>query len=73
MRSTLKSVAHSPFNDKSRDNLIYQYFHGPPSHNGLDDLSITLIDKVNNERDLWDKEGQWAYIIKCVKPNGPSL
>ena len=41
-----------------------------PGHNGLYDISVQLIDKVNSERDLLDKEGQWAYRLKCLKPHG---
>ena len=26
-----------------------------------------LIDKVNNERDLLDKEQQWAYRLGCIR------
>ena len=44
-------------------------FHGP-GHNGIQGLSVQLIDKVTHERDLLDKEGQWAYRLKCIKPHG---
>ena len=29
-----------------------------------------LIDKVNKERDLLDKERQWAYRLGCIRPHG---
>ena len=63
--------AHSRLlvNEKLRDDLIYQHFNSP-GHNGLDDVSAQLIDKVANEKDLLDKEGQWAYRLKCLKPHG---
>ena len=54
-------------NDKSRDDLIYQHFHGP-AHSGIKDLHIQLIDR--DEKDLLDREGQWAYRLKSVKPHG---
>ena len=30
---------------------------------------IFTIDKVNNERDLLDKERQWAYRLGCIRPH----
>ena len=56
-------------NEKLRDDLIYQHFNGP-GHNGLDDISVQLIDQVACGKDLVDKEGQWAYRLKCLKPLG---
>ena len=53
----------------ARDDLIYQHFNGE-THNGIEDLDIQLIDQVNDERDLLDREGQRAYRLKCVKPHG---
>ena len=29
-----------------------------------------LIDRVNGEDQLRDKEGQWAYMLKTVRPQG---
>ena len=55
-------------NDKSKDDLIYQHFHGPAR--GVNDLHIQLIDRVNDEKDLLDRDGQWAYRLKSVKPHG---
>ena len=46
-----------PVNERSRDDLMYQHFHSP-GHDALEDLSVQIIDKVNNERDLLDKDGQ---------------
>ena len=68
-KSRIRAHARLTSGDKSRDDLIYQHFHGP-AHNGIQDLDIQLIDQVNNERDLLDREGQWAYRLKSVKPHG---
>ena len=68
-KSRIRAHARLSLEDKSRDDLIYQHFHGP-AHNGIKDLDIQLIDQVNSERDLLDKEGQWAYRLKNVKPHG---
>ena len=68
-KSRIRAHARLTSGDKSRDDLIYQHFHGP-THNGIQDLDIQLIDQVNNERDLLDREGQWAYRLKSVKPHG---
>ena len=56
-------------NDKLMDDLLYRHFHSA-CHNGLQDLTVQLIDRVNNERDLLDKEGQWAYRLRCIRPRG---
>ena len=31
---------------------------------------IDLIDRVSDESALLDKEGQWAYRLRCIKPQG---
>ena len=36
------------------DDCIYQHFNGP-GHNGLDDISVQLIDKGNSERIYWTR------------------
>ena len=36
----------------------------------LQDLTVRLTDKVNNERDLLDKERQQAYRLECKRPHG---
>ena len=68
-KSRIRAHARLSLDDKSRDDLIYQHFNGQ-THNGIKDLDIQLIDQVNDERDLLDREGQWAYRLKCVKPHG---
>jgi len=37
---------------------------------GLEDVNIKLIDRVSDESALLDKEGQWAYRLRCIKPQG---
>ena len=68
-KSRIRAHSRLSLDDKSRDDLIYQHFCGP-AHNGIEDVSIQLIDQVNNDNDLLDREGQWAYRLKSVKPHG---
>ena len=49
---------------KDCDDLIYKHFY---SH-GHD--IIQLIDKINAKDDLLAKEGQWAYRLRSLKPDG---
>ena len=37
---------------------------------GLSDVKIQLIDQVNDEEQLRENEGQWAYRLKTLVPNG---
>ena len=68
-KSRIRAHARLSLDDKSRDDLIYQHLNGQ-AHKGIEDLDIQLIDQTNDERDLLDREGQWAYRLKCVKPHG---
>ena len=49
--------------------LLYRHFCGE-GHNGLSDVKIQLIDRVNGEQQLREKEGQWAYKLNTLDPNG---
>ena len=66
-KSRIRAHTRLSANEKLRDDLIYQHFNGP-GHNGLDDISVQLIDQVACGKDLVDKEGEWAYRLKCLKP-----
>ena len=33
-------------------------------------MSIQLIDRVNGEEQLREKEGQWAYKLNTLDPHG---
>ena len=55
--------------NKESDDLVYRHFYGP-GHHGLQDVSIQLIDNVNAREDLLAKEGQWAYRLRSLKPDG---
>ena len=33
-------------------------------------VKIQLIDRVNGEQQLREKEGQWAYRLNTLDPNG---
>lgn len=55
-------------NRESQD-IIYNYFHGP-RHHCLQDVSIQLIDKVNGREKLVERESQWAYRLRSLRPEG---
>ena len=55
--------------NKESDDLIYKHFYSHGYH-GIQDVSIQRIDKVNAKDDLLAKEGQWAYRLRSLKPNG---
>ena len=63
--------AHSRMSalNKESDDLIYKHFYSH-KHHGLQDISIQLIDEVNAKDDLLAKEGQWAYWLRSLKPDG---
>ena len=68
-KSHIRAHARLSVNDRSRNDLAYLNFHDP-AQNGIEDLVIQLIDQVNNERDVLDREGQWAHRLQSVKPQG---
>ena len=47
---------------RDQDDLLYRHFWSE-GHGGLKDLKIQLIDRVNKEEELRDREGQWAYRL----------
>ena len=55
--------------DRESDDLIFQHFF-KPGHNGLDNISIQIIAKVDDEDILEQKEDQWAYRFKTIRPEG---
>ncbi|KAL9977587.1 hypothetical protein ACROYT_G015007 [Oculina patagonica] len=46
--------------EREKDEILYRHFWST-GHRGLEDMKIQLIDRVNGEGVLRDKEGQWAY------------
>ena len=61
------------FEGRNKDDLLYRHFSGP-GHHGLEDASIQLIDSVSGEESaLRDKEGQWAYRLNCIQPQGLNI
>ena len=54
---------------REEDDFIYKHFNSD-GHQGLDDLSVQLIDRVNRPEELLNKEGEWAYKLKTIWPNG---
>ena len=55
--------------NKNKDDTIYKHFHSD-EHRGLRDIEVHLIDKVNAKDNLLAKEGQWAYRLRSVRPEG---
>jgi len=55
--------------NKESEDLVYKHFydHG---HQGLQDVSMQLIDKVNEYDNLLAKEGKWVYQLRYLKPDG---
>ena len=49
--------------------LIYKQFCSN-GHHGIRDVEVMLIDRVNDERELRDEEGQWAYRLGTLAPDG---
>ena len=58
--------------NKESGDLIYKHFYSHGNH-GLQDVSIQLIDKVNAKDDLLAKEGQRAYRLRSLKPDGLNM
>ena len=55
--------------NKDKDDAIYKHFHSD-EHHGVRDIEVHLIYKVNAKDNLLAKEGQWAYRIRSVRPEG---
>ena len=55
--------------DKESDDLVYRHIYSH-RHHGFPDVSIQLIDKINDKDDLLAKEGQWVYRLRSLKPDG---
>ena len=51
--------------ERERDDLLYKHLWQREIH-----MKVQLIDRVNGEDQLRDKEGQWAYMLKTVRPQG---
>ena len=54
---------------KEKDDVINRHF-SLEGHRGLQDVGVLLIDKVSSKTELLQKEGQWAYRLKSLKPLG---
>ena len=68
-KSRLRAHLRMSDADKETDNIIYKHFHSP-GHHGLSDLNVQIIDKVNDKDALTTKEGQWAYTLRSLRPEG---
>ena len=68
-KSRLRAHSRKSHIDKESDDFVYEHFHGP-GHHGLRDVSVQIIDKVHNHGKLFLKEGEWAYRLQTLKPEG---
>ena len=68
-KSRLRAHSRKCNTDKESDDFVYKHFHGP-GHHGLRDVSVQIIDKVHNNEKLFIKEGEWAYRLQTLKPEG---
>ena len=68
-KSRLRAHSKMSAANKGKDDTIYKHFHSD-EHHGLRDIEIHLIDKVNEKDNLLAKEGQWAYRLRSVRPEG---
>ena len=68
-KSRLRAHSRKSNIDKESDDFVYKHFHGP-GHHGLRDVSVQIIDKVPNNEKLFIKEGEWAYRLQTLKPEG---
>ena len=51
--------------DRESDDFVYKHFHGP-GHQGLQYVSVQIIDKVHNNEKLAVKEGE-GNIYKNIR------
>ena len=68
-KSRLRAHSKMSAANKGKDDTIYKHFHSD-EHQGLRDIEVHLIDKVNEKDNLLAKEGQWAYRLRSVRPEG---
>ena len=55
--------------NKGKDDTIYKHFHSD-EHHVLHDIEVHPIDKVNEKDNVLAKEGQLAYRLRSVRPDG---
>lgn len=53
--------------NRESDDNFYRHFHGP-GHHGLQDATIQLFDKFNDWEILIEREGQWVYRLRSLRP-----
>ena len=68
-KSRINTHVKSSRNYKEMDDLIYKHFCSN-GHHGVSNVEVMLIDRVTNEEKLREKEGQWAYRLKTLAPDG---
>ena len=68
-KSRLRAHSRKSNIDKESDDFVYKHFHST-GHHGLRDVSVQIIDKGHNNEKLFIKEGEWAYRLQTLKPEG---
>ena len=68
-KSRIRAHSSQSAVDKKSDDFICKHFLGP-GHNGLQDVSVQIIDKVSDKEKLTAMEGEWAYRLQRLRPEG---
>ena len=68
-RSRLRKHNSLGVEQREADDIIYRHFNSS-QHDGIESMIVQIIDQVNDEKELRNKEGQWAYKLKTLVPNG---
>ena len=55
-KTSIRRHGNLDYVQRDQDDLIYMHFWG--GHHGLEDIQIQLIDRVSNEEELRNREGQ---------------
>ena len=55
--------------EQEKDDFLYQHFSGN-GHDGFRDIRMQLIDRVNSEEELRDKESQWGCKLSTFRHYG---
>ena len=56
-KSRVNAHVNLSLNQKEKDDLIYRHFNSD-GHRGLEDMQIQLIDHVNGEKELRERENK---------------
>ena len=68
-KSSLGAHSSESTVDRECNDFICRHFHGP-EYRGLQDVGIRIISGVRTEDGLVVKEGEWAYSLQTLRPDG---